>query len=209
METTNDLENELAMFRNEWKRELIEHDRNKLADDSQTNATSLVNRANRNLKSSNQFALRPRSNILIDETNLNEQQVVEYDQPKSNEEKAQYLFNKAVMLEEQSRHYEAIKFYRLAMQLDADIEFKVAQQRKINDANKQNQSNKSKSTGGKDSEGETEEEDESEINQTNNSGKDVVKSLYEQFHSMTISENQICEKNHPQKVYFFSKSKMI
>jgi hypothetical protein len=192
----------LATFRNEWKRELIEHDRNKQVEDNQTTTTSISNRANSNLKSSNQFTLRVRTNNLtIDDTNLNEQSEVEYDQPRSNEEKAQYLFNKAVLLEEQSRHYEAIKFYRLAMQLDADIEFKVAQQRKLNDANKQNLSNKNKSTGGKDSEGETEEDDESEtINQTDNSGVDIVKSLYEQFHSMTISENRTCEKNYVQKV---------
>ena len=199
METANDLENELATFRNEWKRELIEHDRNKQSDSGETITTTSI--INRNLKSSNQFTLRPRpSNVTIDDKNLNDQQEVEYDQPRSNEEKAQYLFNKAVMLEEQSRHYEAIKFYRLAMQLDADIEFKVAQQRKINDANKQNQSKKN--TGQQDSEGETEEEDESDVNQTNNSSEDVVKSLYEQFHSMTISENRICEKNFPQKVNY-------
>ena len=84
--------------------------------------------------------------------------------------------------------------------IKSEYYLKYLQQRKINDANKQNQSKKN--TGQQDSEGETEEEDESDVNQTNNSSEDVVKSLYEQFHSMTISENRICEKNFPQKVNY-------
>jgi hypothetical protein len=31
---------------------------------------------------------------------------LDYDQPKTNEDKAKYLFNKAVMLEQQGRHFD-------------------------------------------------------------------------------------------------------
>ncbi len=187
------------MFRNEWKRELNEQDKEKIKQSVSGQITNTNKITNSNVKSSSQFPVRTTSILPSNSGNKDDKLdvIVDYDQPKSNEEKAQYLFNKAVLLEEQSRHYEAIKFYRLAMQLDADIELKVAQQRKLN------KKEKKKSTS-KDSENETEdeeeEEDEAQKNDEKNENEDVVKSLYEQFQTIAITENKWCEKNYPQKV---------
>ena len=75
----------------------------------------------------------------------------------------------------------------MSMQLDADIEFKIASQRPSNINNPKAQDI------------ELIEEKQS-INTVNT--EDLILSLYDQFQSMTLTENRFCEKNTPQKVFF-------
>jgi hypothetical protein len=46
-------------------------------------------------------------NPQITETNNND---LDYEQPENNEQKAKYLFDKGVQLEQQNRHYEGFIF---------------------------------------------------------------------------------------------------
>jgi hypothetical protein len=134
-----------------------------------------------------------------------------YEQPKTNEEKAKYLFDKAVQLEQQGRHYEAIKFYRMSMQLDADIEFKLATNKQTKTTKTiHNKTNASDYLELEDSENDDGNEKLDKHLETKGSRKnsiqstdenDDLKTLYEKFHSITIDENRLCEKNFPQKVY--------
>ena len=80
------------------------------------------------------------------------------------------------------------------MQLDADIEFKIASQRPTIKP-----STKSKE------EIELSEENKEEIviNKKTNE-EDEEASLYEQFQLMTLCDNRFCEKNTPQKATHFS-----
>lgn len=81
----------------------------------------------------------------------------------------------------------------MSMQLDADIEFKIASQRPS-----------TKSTKTKD-EIELSEENKQEIASTTPSeSTGEMESLYEQFQAMTLNENRFCEKNSPQKATHFS-----
>jgi len=75
------------------------------------------------------------------------------------------------------------------MQLNADIEFKIASQRPSNINNPKAQDI------------ELIEEKQS-INTVNT--EDLILSLYDQFQSMTLTENRFCEKNTPQKAIHFS-----
>lgn len=114
-----------------------------------------------------------------------------YEQPENREEKAKYLFNKGVLLEQQNRHYEAIKFYRIALQLDADIEYKAC----CNDMEPKNSH-----------EAVLEKEVASEINENKPFDTDESKesSLYDQFRQETLTENNFCSKKFPQSSKHFS-----
>jgi len=127
--------------------------------------------------------------------NVNDEPDLEYNQPKTNEDKAKYLFNKGVLLEQQGRHYEAIKFYRMAMQLDADIEFKVgtSNKQKKKEANNQNEVNEIITSIDNielnaDLGGEIVEKDESQL------------TIFEKFQAAVMLDGRFCEKNTQQKV---------
>ena len=112
-----------------------------------------------------------------------------YDQPETLEDKAKYLFNKAVLLEQQGRHYDAIKFYRMAMQIDENVEFKIGTSTKA--ANTDSQPNENvliDNTGSSSSES------------TQVAANETVKSLYELFKEIITENKKFCEKNVPQKV---------
>jgi hypothetical protein len=72
----------------------------------------------------------------------------------------------------------------MAIQIDADVEYKACSQKSIrkNDEQVEDSHTEAKHTDIDDYE---------------------FKSLYQQFQSITLSENGFCEKNFPQKVCFF------
>lgn len=162
-----------------------------------------------------EFPTRPKQKAQSSELDsvVSEPLDLNYEQPKTNEEKARYLFDKAVQLEQQGRHYEAIKFYRMSMQLDADIEFKLATNKKTktNKTIHNNKTNASDYLESEDSENDDGNEKLDKLLETKGSRKnsiqstdenDDLKTLYEKFHSLTIDENRLCDKNFPQKVNF-------
>ncbi len=75
----------------------------------------------------------------------------------------------------------------MSIQLDANIEFKVSS----------NRTSVIKTDNLKDNESQDPDPN------INNNKDDISSSLYEQFEKMTLLENRICEKNFPQKVFFF------
>lgn len=112
-----------------------------------------------------------------------------YDQPETLEDKAKYLFNKAVLLEQQGRHYDAIKFYRMAMQIDENVEFKIGTSTKAANTDSQPSENVLiDNTGSSSSES------------TQVAANEAVKSLYELFKEIITENKKFCEKNVPQKV---------
>ncbi|XP_032236791.2 F-box only protein 9 isoform X2 [Nematostella vectensis] len=92
---SNKIKDELASFRQSWQQEIQQHTRTSPCDTNSHGATSGSPRPGIN-----------RGSLTI-------------------EEKASKLFQKGVYLERNGKHYDAIRFYRQAMQLVPDIEFKV------------------------------------------------------------------------------------
>ena len=84
------------------------------------------------------------------------------------------------------------------MQLDADIEFKIASLRlstqKAGDQIAPSQDSD------EDDETATQLEIKTEIDDQAVTGDELIESLYERFQSLTVEENKFCEKNFPQKV---------
>jgi hypothetical protein len=191
-QTSAELENELAKFRNEWKMELLEQDR----PPEQRPAGEREFKAWRkgNLAESGTLTTRARNTAQQQQTSTVAPEPVDldYQQPKTNEEKAKYLFDKGVQLEQQGRHYEAIKFYRMSMQLDADIEFKIA-------SNKPAVAETSPDENQDVDEVTTTAEKEFKIEPLT-SEEDEFKNLYERFFHISLAESKLCEKNYPQKV---------
>lgn len=181
LETANDLESELAKFRNEWKSELSKQEARQQQQiqtgksDSKLEFETVIN-----------VSLLPILDVNSEAKTISLD--LEKEESNDNEEKAQYLFNKGVLLEQQGRHFEAIKFYRMSIQLDANIEFKISSNRAS-----VNKSGNQKDTQSQENDPKTSETD------------DVISSsLFEQFEKMTLLENRICEKNFPQKATHFS-----
>ena len=158
----DDLEDELSQFRLEWRQELL-HQQSSVKD----NKVSKPSNENFETK---------------------------------NERKAEYLFNKGVLLEQQGRLYEgifknlnkflkflkkslpaAVKFYRMAMQIDKDIEFKSNKNQIEQQALLEEKKNFKK-----------------ELND------DEEEDLYDRFQNMILNEenNQLCQKKFQQKVCF-------
>ena len=108
LETANDLESELAKFRKEWKDELNKQDTQQQQVPQQSNEPS----SNEVFKSKNiaqyhQFPIRNRPQVAQQSNQeTNEDSGLVYEKPQNNEQKAQYLFNKGVLLEQQGRHFE-------------------------------------------------------------------------------------------------------
>ena len=191
-QTTDELEDELAKFRFQWKKELLEQEKKAESQDStQTNKRSQI-------KIDYDSGNSKTTTLALSEIELtfqNAEPDLNYIQPKSNEEKANYLFTKGVLLEQQGRHYEAIKFYRMAMQLDADIEFKVGypKQKRAEPVNAQTMTDLVASIENtKISENLDSDEDDTD--------QESQKTIYEQFQEITTQEGRFCEKNTPQKV---------
>lgn len=222
-QTAAELEDELARFRNEWKMELLQEQDTKLPGAEQpTKVNVSIAKRGKNVAEYHSFPVRAaaKNNKSAANESTSETTVagsdLNYVQPKTNEEKAKYLFDKAVLLEQQGRHYEAIKFYRMSMQLDADIEFKIASNkaaavaaataRKKKSRSKKNSHTRATSD---DDESESDNDEQANNNPQSNSAKvnenqdEDLRSLYERFHDLTISESKICEKNQPQKVIHY------
>jgi F-box protein 9 len=173
-ETTDDLESELSEFRSKWKKELNEqqkHERNNEKMQRQETKVEIIHGRK------------------VQETNDDIKDADDEFTDTSNEEKAEYLFKKGVMLEQQNQFYEAIKFYRMAMQFDENIEFKVASQKQIQHHR-----------------GDYRAEIEHEFETLGISDStDVELSLLEQFQACILSERHgLCEKNFPQRSTHFS-----
>lgn len=200
------LEDELAKFRYEWKMELLLDQKDASSQPADSNAKSFKQSQRKsNRMEHHPFpsrASKPGSNLVDESVNTNEQEL-NYEQPKTNEEKAKYLFDKAVQLEQQGRHFDAIKFYRMAMQLDADIEFKLASSKPVTRSRtkKSDEFVKHESEDDNDEEKEDDDVKSDEIAQ-DQPKSDELKTLYEKFTAITLEENKICEKNFPQKVCY-------
>ncbi len=195
-ETTNDLENELDKFRNDWQKELNVTEKLDSAGRSEVHydKKSGVERGQ----------LRPRPMVL--KQSVEDNQVasdLDYEQPETTEDKAKYLFNKAVLLEQQGRHYDAIKFYRLSMQLDADIEFKVAGLKKSTNVDKAIKKLSSLNLSDEE-ESDLENTENKETEDTSKKQDDQSATLFETFQQTLIVENRLfCEKKNQQKVKEF------
>ncbi len=105
LETANDLESELAKFRNEWKSELSKQEakqqqQQQIQTDKDESNHAYVS------KTAVTASLRPVLDVNSDLQNVKLD--LEKEDTNSNEEKAQYLFNKGVLLEQQGRHFEGI-----------------------------------------------------------------------------------------------------
>lgn len=217
------LEDELAKFRYEWKMELLNEQKDATTTTTSGGGKSTSNSASNKQKSqrkSNRMehhALPSRASksqnipqVLDDDTTTAKNSLepeLNYEQPKTNEQKAKYLFDKAVQLEQQGRHYEAIKFYRMAMQLDADIEFKLASNKPAAGARTRMKNKKGEfmthETSDDDEEKERNEEEQEEsagVQEEEVNIDNELKTLYERFTAMTMAESKLCERNFPQKV---------
>lgn len=200
------LEDELAKFRYEWKMELLldQKDPSSQSIDSSVKSSKQSQRKNNRMEhhAFPSRASKPGSSVVDEAANTNEQEL-NYEQPKTNEEKAKYLFDKAVQLEQQGRHFDAIKFYRMAMQLDADIEFKLASSKPVT----RSRTKKSDEFVKHESEDDDEEKADNDVKSDeivqDESKSDELKTLYEKFTAITLEENKLCEKNFPQKVCYF------
>ena len=92
------------------------------------------------------------------------------------------------------------------MQLDADIEFKVAGLKKTTTANVEKTMKKLSNLNIEDSEND-EQDIESKNDQTNEKpieDVEIYKTLYEKFQAMLALEEKFCEKLVPQKVNLFA-----
>lgn len=195
-QTVADLENELKKFRLEWKKELEEEKKTDKSEflSSFNPVESETIKTSKNVGVYHQLPHRNRiqSNKLSDGDNLDSIDL-DYRQPRTNEEKAQYLFNKGVILEQQSRHFEAIKFYRMAIQLDADIEFKMVSTKppKL------------------EAESKSDERDNNEKVKDTILSSELEKPLYQIFKEFIDSGNKLCEKAYPQKVIKLINTKIL
>ena len=101
LETANDLESELAKFRNEWKSELSKQEARQQQQiqtgksDSKLEFETVIN-----------VSLLPILDVNSEAKTISLD--LEKEESNDNEEKAQYLFNKGVLLEQQGRHFEGI-----------------------------------------------------------------------------------------------------
>lgn len=201
------LEDELAKFRHEWKMELLNEQKEPATRSDASSGNSKQPQRKSNRMEHHQLprrSSRPDQSTPTMTGGGGGEPELNYDQPRTNEEKAKYLFDKAVQLEQQGRHYEAIKFYRMAMQLDADIEFKLA-------SNKQSRRVRGKNSHGEFLEHASDEENESAdpdlVNGQENTAQasdDEFKTLYDRFSQMAIEDNKLCQKNSAQKVSGFT-----
>lgn len=180
LETSKDLEQELTKFRNEWKNEVLSKGKESKTGETESSRP-------KNIAIYHEFPKRNKPELVDEsvEALKSETDDCDYEQPIKNEDRAEYLFNKGVLLEQQNRHYEAIKFYRMALQIDPEIEYKShsISTKKINNVS---------------------EPSEIILEVTpDEPGLESV-SLYEQFRTVTLLANRLCEKNFPQTSIHFS-----
>ncbi len=119
-ESNEDLENELSRFRSDWKRELGKENVNGNEKNNYNwkESSSIKSDSNdetkrpKNIAIYNVFQSRPKMNLSqVTKVEKDINSDIDYDdQPQNNEQKAQYLFNKGVQLEQQNRHYEGSFF---------------------------------------------------------------------------------------------------
>lgn len=90
----------MAKFRNDWKNEV-----NKKSESTEEKSSA----NSKNIAVYHEFTSRKKKQI-EDEAAEEPTEPFYYEQPMNNEDKALYLFNKGVSLEQQSRHYEGFYF---------------------------------------------------------------------------------------------------
>ncbi len=111
MESAGELENELAKFRSEWKKELQRENNPPTSQNGSGPQRQIrivtTDKANTN---KNEFMTKIPTSLSQEDENLvsseSTQPDLAYQEPKTNEEKAKYLFEKGVLLEQQGRYYE-------------------------------------------------------------------------------------------------------
>ena len=110
-ESSDQLEKEFDKFRQDWKKELLEE---KNEDPKIQNKTEIQHSKGKNVAQYHSFSQRPKLATKPGELNsgvTNTYNDLDYQEPTSNEQKSQYLFEKGVLLEQQGRHYEgSLKF---------------------------------------------------------------------------------------------------
>jgi hypothetical protein len=121
LQTASELEKELAHFRTEWKKELQLDKKTPLElSNVDSFGAQSAEKSSGQYKHKAQYSELPKRNnsslnknvtnsVISDKESQPELIDLIYEQPESNEQKAQYLFNKAVLLEQQARHYEGIQ----------------------------------------------------------------------------------------------------
>lgn len=209
LQTAQELADELNKFRTEWKRELNETTRA-----STTKETTIERQQRAGRKQVETGVLRPRAtgaSIKLETTTTESTNEEPAAAKESEEDKAMYLFGKGVLLEQQGRHYEAIQFYRMSMQLDPDIEFKMDAGTVSNSSKEK--SNKQQQATAKAAKPTTNQvlivedltdERENATSANDDQSGDEEDSLLKQFQQMAIAENRYCEKSVPQKATHFS-----
>ena len=116
-ETADQLEKELDKFRQDWKKELFVEKR--LAGGEEETESSVKNtfeveksKKGKNVAEYHSFPQRTSKPILKTgdlKSGQENNDEFDYEEPNNNEQKAQYLFDKGVQLEQQGRHYEGSK----------------------------------------------------------------------------------------------------
>ena len=123
MQSAGELESELAKFRSEWKKELQRENQTKTSQKGSAIQRPIkiitTDKANSNksefmtkIPTESEFSQEDDNTLLSEST----QPDLAYQEPKTNEEKAKYLFEKGVLLEQQGRYYEGLflkQFYSL------------------------------------------------------------------------------------------------
>ena len=115
MQSAGELENELAKFRSEWKKELQRENNTKPSQKrSETQRPIKIITTDKPNSNKSEFMTKiPTASLFSqeDENSLSSESTLPdlaYQEPKTNEEKAKYLFEKGVLLEQQGRYYEGV-----------------------------------------------------------------------------------------------------
>lgn len=115
MQSAGELESELAKFRSEWKKELERENNVKTSQkESETQCPIRIVTTDKANSSKSEFMTKiPNASLFSQEDeNLSSSESTQpdlaYQEPKTNEEKAKYLFEKGVLLEQQGRYYEGL-----------------------------------------------------------------------------------------------------
>jgi tetratricopeptide (TPR) repeat protein len=200
-QTSFDLSNELDRFRHDWQRELNQTEKSE-NDNGESNPIGIRTSGKKPIVERGQLRSRgvpstgagPLGHL---KEEGEPEPDLEYEQPRTIEDKAKYLFNKAVLLEQQGRHYDAIKFYRLSMQLDADIEFKVAVMKKPTNVDKAAKKLANMALSDEES---VDDDDDKTPTHTSAKPDEESLTLCEVFQEALASQNRFCDKNMTQKV---------
>jgi len=190
-----DTESVLASFRQEWKRELKSSSSFNNRDDSVGRSVtpsvtgSVTNSVTGSLAASRATSVRS-SPARTDPALSSNGQTPPDDIRPEVERQASELFNKGVSLEQSGRLYEAVRFYRQAMILVPDIEFRVHCR---NNATRNEDSSQDNVEANEDDENDDDDEDD-----------DDMSDLISRFTRLTSGSAAVCDKKYEQEATHLS-----